>query len=212
MLRKPEAIEAVFLLVFIGLLGFLVHGSFGQTLAVFRPFTPYPQFFRAALVLVLLCLFAETFLGKPSHRGIALLTHLILFAFAQSILASDSQFPRLALLFILILRISFSFSLPLALAANIAVSSASSVLDWLGSGARADAASFLLLPLFMCGAFILCGQLLMHYRESLVKAREILESNRKSLENLAAANQSFVEHLERVEAKSAEHERLRITR
>ena len=212
MVRKPEPIETAFLAVFIGLLGFLMRAAAVPPLAGIQSYTDYAQFFRASLLLIFLCIAAETFLIKNSHRLIALLSHAILFSFAQSILNPEALFPRLALLFILILRISFSFSFPLALGLNIAVSLASTVFDWFGAGARADAATFLLLPLFMCGAFILCGQLLMHYRESLVKAREVLESNRKSLENLAAANQSFVEHLEKVEAKSAEHERLRITR
>ena len=39
-----------------------------------------------------------------------------------------------------------------------------------------------------------------------------LSFQRRSVENLAAANRSFIEHMENVEAESAERERLRITR
>jgi signal transduction histidine kinase len=54
--------------------------------------------------------------------------------------------------------------------------------------------------------------LIIEFRDRLVRAERTEREIRRSLENLAAANHSFVAHLEDVEAESEERERLRITR
>jgi signal transduction histidine kinase len=69
-----------------------------------------------------------------------------------------------------------------------------------------------LLVLCIEGLFAGICEVSIYYREQLVDNSQLVHSQERSLENLSAANQSFVGYLENVEADSAERERFRITR
>ena len=70
----------------------------------------------------------------------------------------------------------------------------------------------IVVPLCMELVFILFCQVVIFYRETVVRSRHKIESQQRSLESLSAANESFVQHLPEMKEESAENERLRITR
>ena len=70
----------------------------------------------------------------------------------------------------------------------------------------------IVVPLCMEMVFVLFCQVVVFYRETVVRSRQKIDSQQRSLESLSAANESFVQHLPEMKEESAENERLRITR
>ena len=102
------------------------------------------------------------------------------------------------------LRLPAKFSIPLNIFAvglplTIAAAKKISLLD-------------VIVPISIELVLVLFCQVVIFYRETVVKSRRKIESQQRSLESLSAANESFVQHLPEMKEESAENERLRITR
>ncbi len=156
--------------------------------------------------LTALCVVGASTLQRKVHRAGLLLLHFFSYILLLTALAGSNLIAEILLLLLLELHVSLRLPLRPALATNGVVLAATTLVG-LGSGAvdRVDVLLFGAIVLFL-------AELAVYYRERLVRASGTVELQSRSLENLAAANQSFVAHLESVEAESAERERLLITR
>ena len=203
--RRPQNIEFPVLVL-----------SFGCLLYIFITFDPgkiAPQAlstttFHICLVFTTVCLIGEAFLHRAVYRIAVLFTQLIVLLATLAVLKGRYLIEELFLVSLLILQFSLRLSLIRGAVLNvIALICATLIGIKLGSDIS-DRIVVLLFGLF----WIFLTELIMYYREKLVEKSNTIEVQRQSLENLVAANRSFVEHLEYVKVESADKERLRITR
>lgn len=163
---------------------------------------------RTGLILIALCLLSEMFLRKNLYRIGALLAHLVVLLATLGALRSRYIVEELMLVSLLVLQDSLRLSLVRGLALNFI---ALLCVTLIGVNAGGDVRGRIVILLFgVFWAFITA--IIMFYRERLVEKSKVIDAQYRSLENLVAANHSFVEHLENVEIESAEKERQRITR
>lgn len=205
MFRKPEIVEIWAAgLEFLFLLWSVIFFYRSQIV------DPIPLYDIAYLAFftIGLCIFGKLFLGSVLFRYLALILHLL--ACFVLLATFDGRFLLIELMmtFPLILQGCLRLSMPYRPIFCGCVLFAGSYFGLSNGVTISDRITALLFG----AAFYFLGEIVIRYRESLVEKRNLLTDSQQSLENLAAANQSFIEYLEHVEADSAEQERLRITR
>jgi signal transduction histidine kinase len=205
MLRRPEPIETVVLGISIVVLACAFIGL-GAVDAARLP--RFPDVVRVCLLVTALCLLAEVFPGRIAHRAVALAVHCAVLVVLLFTL--EARLPMLEILCVLVLEIQLWLRLPSVGAAvlNALVLAGATPIGLLAGAAAEDRAAVAL----CCGVFAFFCGLAAHYREQLVERTDALAFQTRAVENLAAANRSFIERMEDVEAESAERERMRITR
>ena len=205
LLRKPESIELTVFGISVLLLIFSLLLFYMSTEKSELEFPDLIYFWSAVLVI---CLLGETFFEKSAYRITFMMGHF--FALLGLLLFLDNRFLVIEILILctLIIQISLKTLLRHAVILNTAVLAAVTLIGVTAAGTLMDR----FVVLIFGGLVIYSGVIIIYYREQLVKKTEALGFQSRSLANLAAATHSFVEHLEDVEAESAERERLRITR
>lgn len=183
----------------------------GFVLAITRrpglfPITQYTLF--SCCVSFVACVLGSSFLARRRHQVAALTIHaaatvILIFAFRDAGAAA-------VVLLLVALELHFALRLPLrwAAAADAAAIAFLAVFPRaLGSGHIGQ------LEVVTIGVITgILSETTIYYRERLVYHSNRILAQSRSLENLAAANQSFVAHLESVKAEAAETERMLITR
>lgn len=203
--RKPQTIEYPVLLLS---LGSLVYIFFTLDLG-----SSYMQAFqtsavRLGLFLIMICLCGEMFWLRNLFRIGFLAAHLAIFLAILAALGGHHIVGELMLVSVFVFQTSLRLSLVRGLAVN---GVALLLVTLIGFGTGSDIRDRIVILLFgVMWAFVTA--IIIYYREKLVENSRLIDAQYRSLENLAAANHSFVEHLEDVEIESAEKERQRITR
>ena len=163
---------------------------------------------RAGLISVFVCLCGEMFLRRNTLRIGILLAHFVVVIATIAVLRGRYVVGELMLVSLFILQSSLRLSfLRGFLLSGIPLLSISLIGFNLG-GAVNDRIVILLFGSF----WTFVTGIIMFYRERIVENSNVIDVQYRSLENLVAANHSFIEHLENVEIESAEKERQRITR
>ncbi len=205
MLRKPQLLEVVALILTIAGL-FLSILLFNRNIA--ESDTAFRDVTYSTLITIGLCVVGQTFVARHNVRYFFLVIHFLVCVLMLLVL--KNRFPAVEATVVLLLMIQISFRL------SITVGSVGCLIVLViatGIGLVYLHEVFSRLFLFLLeAAFAFVLETLIHYRENLVGKSELLESQERSLENLSAANRSFVGYLEYVEEDSAERERFRITR
>jgi signal transduction histidine kinase len=204
-LRRPELIEVVILCLSILVIAYSFL-AFASIDAVLLP--KFPDVVRLALAVTVLCLFSEVFPARTVYRVSALILHYLMLVVL--LFSLEARFILLEILCILVLVIQISTRISSLLAAilNGIVLASATLIGWSSGGMMVDRGAVLL----CCGGFAFFCGLVTHYREQLVEKTNALAFQSRAAVNLAAANRSFIEHMEDVREESAERERLRITR
>jgi signal transduction histidine kinase len=202
--KRPEAIEWLFILVTLVLFTTSALVVWQCNDFTIRIRTTAMGILSAALLSVLFV----SMLARLLHRVIALGFQLILVMVITRLTGANFIIVELALSFSIVFAVALQFPVRIGL---ISVAGSIVLIAMVGYAPERNVLERLLVLFFqlaMGGISIL----LVEYRERLVESQRIIAEQRQSLENLAAANHSFVAHLEEVEAESEERERLRITR
>ena len=205
MFRKPEIVEIWAAgLEFLFLLWSVIY--FYQSHVI----EPVPFFDMAYLAFftIGLCTFGKPFLRSIVLRYVTLILHFLAFLVLLAVLGGRLVLIEMMMTFPLVFQGCLRLSMPLRPLFCGCVLIAGTYFGFSGEALISDR----MIALLFGGAFYFLGEIVIRYRESLVEKGNLLIDSQQSLENLAAANQSFIEYLENVEADSAEQERLRITR
>ena len=202
--RRPEAIEWLFFLVVLVLFTISALVVWQSDDLPIRVRTAVIGILSAALLSVLF----QSTLVRLLHRVITLCFQLISVLIVIRFTGARFIMLEVALSFSIVFVIALQFPVRIAL---FTVAGSVALIAIIGHATERNVIERLLVLFFqlaMGGISIL----VVEYRERLVESRRIVAEQRRSLENLAAANHSFVAHLGEIEAESEERERLRITR
>ena len=162
----------------------------------------------AGISLTTLCALAGSFLARKEYRAGLLLLQFLAYLLLLHGLKGASMAAELMLLCLLVLHVSLRLSLVFALTADALILTCTTLV-----GKSVGSIDAVRIEVPMLGAlFAFLAEIAVYYRERLVHAASTIDFQARSLENLTAANHSFVAHIESVEAESAERERLMITR
>jgi signal transduction histidine kinase len=203
--RKPQTIEFPVLLLSIGCIFYLL---FTINLTKSGPESLMLYEVRVGLILTIFCLFGEMLLWKDLYRIGALLAHFVVLLVILSMFKGRYVIEEFMLVSLLVLQCSLRLSMKRGLALNFIVLVSITLIGVNFGSAINDRIVILLFGALWCFITILFT----YYREELVVKSNVVDAQYRSLENLTAANHSFVEHLENVELESAEKERRHITR
>lgn len=201
--RGPERIE-------IAVTGISVVVLLQVVMTSLRITDPAPDRFTilAGCCAAFLCIAAGSFLARSALRIACLLLLFLDCLMLLSAFGGRSLGAEILLLLLLEVSVSLRFPVTIALAANAAILGFTTLV---GVSFGCTAAQRIEVLLFG-GLIAYLAEIAVFYRERLVRAANTVEYQSRSLENLAAANHSFVAHLESAKAESAERERLMITR
>jgi signal transduction histidine kinase len=205
MLRRPEPVEVVTLCISIVVVAY----SFLEFALVDAAVLPkFPDVVRLGLAATTLCLLTEVFPDKIAYRAAALIVHYVVLVVL--LFTFEARFLLLEILCVVVLEIQVStrISSLRAAALNGLVLASVTLIGLSAGGTMGDRGAVLV----CCGVFAFFCGMFTYYREQLVETTNSLAFQTRAVENLAAANRSFVEHMEDVETESTERERLRITR
>jgi len=203
LVRGPERIEiavtgiSVVVLFYVNLVGLRVTDTALDRFTIL-----------AGCCAAFLCVAAGSLLARRALRIACLLLLFLDCLMVLSAFGGRSLGAELLLLLLLEVSVSLRFPLPIALAADAAVLGFATLV---GVSLGSTAARRIEVLLFG-GLIAYLAGLAVFYRERLVRSAHTVDFQARSLENLAAANHSFVAHLESAKAESAERERLMITR
>lgn len=161
-----------------------------------------------ALSFMALLATAELLASRPGRFVGIVVVHLVVAA-PVVIRVAFAQ-PLVSVLVICSLLLSTSPRLPvrLSIPLNAAIVLLPALLGALGGVAVLDVVT----PGLVEAAVACLCVILVRYREALVERSNRLEEEHRSLVNLLAANESFIQKLPEIKEESAEGERLRITR
>jgi signal transduction histidine kinase len=203
--RKPQIIEFPVLLLSLGCLTYIyaVIDVIPNRIDSFQLLTV-----RVCLILTGICLCGETFFGKDLFRIGSLVAHLVVLFATLGFLQGAYIIEELMLISLFVLQSSIRLSVVRGLVLNLIALLCVTLIGINFDNGANNRIAILLFGVFW--AFITA--IIMYYRERLVEKSKVVDEQHRSLENLAAAAHSFVEHLEDVEIESAERERQRITR
>ena len=203
--RKPQTIELPVLLLSAGCI-FYIFFTIDLTKSGPESIPLYEV--RFGLILTIFCLFGEMLLWKDLYRIGSLLAHFVALLVILLMLNGHYVIEEFMLVSLLVLQCSLRLSMKRGLALNFIVLVSITLIGVNFGSAVNDRIVILLFGVLW--SFITA--LIIYYREKLVEKSKVVNEQYRSLENLAAANHSFVEHLENVELESAEKERRHITR
>jgi signal transduction histidine kinase len=158
-------------------------------------------------ILLAMCT-VELFVSKLKHFFPAAILQII--AVLAVGVSSAASMPTIEMMVMTVLILSMVLRLPprISLPLCLAVMIVPPLLAYV-DGVALHAA---LLPLGVELVVLALAHRVIRYREDLVAARQSLERERESVENLSAANDSLLRHLPEMKEESAEKERFRITR
>ena len=159
-------------------------------------------------VVAVLCVVAGAFLSRGHHRSAILTLHCITTVFAALVIRGAGRTTDVLLLVLLELHLALRLPLPWAAVGQAVTIFVFATLTLSIHGGALDRLEVLAVGVVTA----ILADVVFFYRERLVQSHARAAVQSQSLENLAAANQSFVAHLERVETAAAERERLLITR
>lgn len=205
MFRKPEIVE-----IWASSLGFLFllwSVTLFYQINVVEPIQFYDIAYLA-LFGIGLCTFGELFLGSIVFRYVILILHFLVIVVLYATFHGRFLLIEIMMIFPLVIQACLKLSMPYRPLFCSSVLIAGFYFGFSNDGMISDRITAFLVG----GTFYFLGEIIIRYRERLVEKENRLIDSKQSLENLAAANQSFIEYLENVEADSAEQERLRITR
>jgi signal transduction histidine kinase len=169
---------------------------------------PDASILLAGCGFICLCVVAGSVMARRRHRAAALLAHFLLTIILAFTFRDVGSHIGLLLLVILELHVALRLPLPAAVVAD-AIALAAVVTLTL---ARGDTVPRTIEATFVAVAIALLAETTIVNRERVVRATLRIAAQSRSLESLAAANQSFVAHLESVKAETSERERRLITR
>jgi signal transduction histidine kinase len=205
MFRRPERIEIAFACISTALLLY-VAASVGLVRGANPP--RYPSIVYACAALTAICVVGASVVSRRAYRAGLLLLQCILYVILLYALEGLRPYAEVLLLSLIEMHISLRLSVVRALLCNLAVLVCTTLIGVSLGGSAVSRIEMVVTG----GLVVFLAEVAVYYRELLVRATNTVDFQRRSLENLAAANHSFVEHLENVEAESADRERLRITR
>lgn len=203
--RRPQNVE-----IFISLVSLLALLYLAITLSdQARSFEPYAASdVQMGLALTALCITAQTFSAKRFHRVVALCAQTGAYFALASVFDGRLIVEELVLLSVLVVQLSLRLSV---IRGAIAIALVLACATMVGHDAQEGFVARL--PVLVYGAIWgTVTECVMYYRERLVETSKTLALQTRSVENLVAANRSFLEHLENVKDRSAQEERFRITR
>ena len=205
MLRRPEPIEIVLngiclLCLVVSALDFHIRSG---TLDI-----DYPLVVYIIITALFLCIILETIFERMSLRYSLLAAHFFLVVWLVEALEGQLIMVEIVSVAILMVQINLRLSFAYGVLFDSIIIAITFLYGYHRGGVLYDRILIASIETLVG----LTSSFSFNYREKLVEVSRTLKDQQQSLVNLHAAAQSFVEHLESVEADSAERERFRITR
>jgi signal transduction histidine kinase len=202
-LRKPEGIEVAFGAIAVAL---LVVG--GTAVSLRGDLVLDHVVLLAAFLVAVICVLAGGFLSRRRHQSAALALHFAATLLAAVVIRGLGRTTDILLLVLLQMHIALRLPVAWAAACHGLTLVVFTTVTMGIHGSAFDRVEVLIIG----AVSAILAETVIVYRERLVHMSNRVAAQHQSLENLAAANQSFVAHLESVGAEAAERERLMITR